>query len=82
MNEDQMLKEMMEYQSDLDWFIANYDELAVRHPDKYIAILGGEVIENNTSIEGLEKVLQKKYDRHLSHVLVEFIYKEAPNFVL
>lgn len=82
MKEDQLLLEMVEYETDLDWFIENHDKLADRYSNKYVAILGGKVIGDDSSIEKLEKSLQNEYGQYLSHILVEFVYEEAPNFVL
>lgn len=78
----QLLKEMIQYENDLAWVMGNYDNLANEYADNYVAILNSKVIEYAVQIEELQKKLEDEHSTDLSHILIEFIYKEPPNFIL
>ena len=82
MENEVLSQEMLQYETDLAWVIENYDNLAKNYPDKFVAVLDGKVIGNSHRIENLEENLRQRYSKDYPRILVEFIYKEHPNFVL
>lgn len=82
MTTEQLVEEMTQYEDDLDWVIENYDELIKDYAETHIAVLNGRVIGYAPRIEDLQEMLQHDYADDMNHILVDFIYKEHPNFVL
>jgi hypothetical protein len=82
MDNEVLSQEMLQYENDLAWVIENYDGLIKEYAEKFIAVLDRKVIEHSSKIEELVKALSSKYQEDLPRILVEFIYKEHPNFVM
>ena len=82
MENEVLSQEMLQYENDLAWVIANYDDLIKKYAEKFIAVLDSKVIEHASKIEELVKLLSSKYQEDLPRILVEFIYKKHPNFVM
>lgn len=80
--ENQVAQEMAEYERDLTWVIDNYDELVKDYADEYVAVLNRRVVEYASCIEDLVEKLRCRDTEEMSRILVEFIYREHPNFVL
>lgn len=75
-------KEFEQYNDDFTWFLSNYNLLLEKFSDKFVAILHNNVIESDTDILKLRNKLLDKYNDNYSHIYIDFLYSEHPNFVL
>lgn len=74
--------EFEKYNNDFKWFLENYNSLLENFADKFVAILGNSVIESDSDIKKLKNKLLPKYTKYYSHIYIDFLYSENPNFVL
>ncbi len=80
--EAQIERELAQYEKDLSWVLENYDFLVKKYGNEFVGVLDERIIGHSPQIEELTKNLRATYASNYSRILIEFIYKEHPNFVL
>jgi len=73
---------LLQYSKQLDWVHSNYDDLIKRFGDEHIAVLDHNVVAHSSDIHALMQQLRAEYLNDVPRILVEFIYREHPNFIL
>jgi len=77
----QILKEIRGFSEDTDWISEKQTMLRKKFADKYIAVVGRQVIDSDSELETLLRKLQKE-GRNPSEIPIEFISKEPLRLVL
>ena len=60
-----------------DWIGKNYDELAKRYGDRWIAVLDKKVIADDDSLEKLKKRVKEMVGERFDEVVFEFVTKKT-----
>ena len=77
----QILKELRVFSEDTDWISEKQTMLRKKFADKYIAVVGRQVIDSDSELETLLRKLQKE-GRNPSEIPIEFISKEPLRLIL
>lgn len=77
----QILKELRGFSEDTDWISEKQTMLRKKFADKYIAVVGRQVIDSDSELETLLRKLQKE-GRNPSEIPIEFISKEPLRLIL
>lgn len=80
-DERQILKELRGFSEDTDWISEKQTMLRKKFADKYIAVVGRQVIDSDSELETLLRKLQKE-GRNPSEIPIEFISKEPLRLIL
>lgn len=77
----QILKELRVFSEGTDWISEKQTMLRKKFADKYIAVVGRQVIDSDSELETLLRKLQKE-GRNPSEIPIEFISKEPLRLIL
>ncbi len=62
------------YQQNVTWLRGHYVQLRKEHPDQFVAVNKGKVVQSEKQLESLLRVLRKKYDNEtITTFAIEFV---------
>jgi hypothetical protein len=82
-HDEKELEKLKNFNRDLMWFKANYDEIKSHYKGQYVAIKDEEIIDSDTDVMKLFERLrkEKKYD-YVSSLVVEYINEHKAEYIL
>jgi len=69
-------------EEDSKWLNANYRRLVERYNDRWVAVLGKQVIDYDKDLRALTARLRRRLDKKYSEVVFEYVTKKPVNMVL
>lgn len=79
--EKQILRGLKEFSGNMDWISERQEILRKKFADKYIAVIGRQVIDSDSDLETLLQKLKEK-GRNPSEMPIEFISREPQRLIL
>jgi hypothetical protein len=69
------------YEQNMTWFRTHYGRLKKDHPDKFVAISNGKVIDSNKTLEGLLGRLRRQHS-DMSSLAIEFVSSNEAELIM
>ncbi len=76
------VEKLAEYSRNACWFYDSRESLRPRFPDKYVLILGQEVVDSDESFDALAARLEERGPEAAEMAALEFVSKDASSMLL
>jgi hypothetical protein len=78
----QQLKTLKQFEQDLNWINAHYDELKALYPEQFIAVYRGQVVGHAPQVETVMEDMKRRYGEVSGSIAVKYISAREDELIL